>query len=89
MSAADGANPCKIGLSRGLSLKFVVAKGQANFETMNERTDKQIAFLFLAKCPVVCRAIGAEPKTIQVRFSNPRQKGNGTCLGFCHADNAD
>ena len=68
------------------SADLVVAKGQANFETMNERTDKQIAFLFLAKCPVVCRAIGAEPKTIQVRFSNPRQKGNGTCLGFCHAD---
>ena len=45
---------------------LIVAKGQANFETMNERTDKPIAFLFLAKCPVVCRAIGAEPKTIQV-----------------------
>ncbi|MBP5542695.1 MAG: DUF89 family protein [Kiritimatiellae bacterium] len=55
---------------------LVVAKGQANFETMNERTDKPIAFLFLAKCPVVCRTIGAEPGTIQVRlhnfpFSNP------------------
>ena len=47
---------------------LVVAKGQANFETMNERTDKPIAFLFLAKCPVVCRAIGAKPKTIQVRM---------------------
>ena len=45
---------------------LIVAKGQANFETMNERTDKPIAFLFLAKCPVVCRAVGAEPKTIQV-----------------------
>ena len=41
-------------------------KRQANFETMSERTDKPIAFLFLAKCPVVCRTIGAEPKTIQV-----------------------
>ena len=55
---------------------LVVAKGQANFETMNERTDKPIAFLFLAKCPVVCRTIGADPGTIQVRlhnfpFSNP------------------
>lgn len=45
---------------------LIVAKGQANFETMNERTDKPIAFLFLAKCPVVCRAVGAKPKTIQV-----------------------
>ena len=48
---------------------LIVAKGQANFETMNERTDKLIAFLFLAKCPVVCRTIGAEPKTIQVRLT--------------------
>ena len=48
---------------------LIVAKGQANFETMNERTDKPIAFLFLAKCPVVCRAVGADPKTIQVIFS--------------------
>ena len=50
---------------------LIVAKGQANFETMNERTDKPIAFLFLAKCPVVCRAIGAKPKTIQVRLREP------------------
>ena len=49
---------------------LVVAKGQANFETMNERTDKPIAFLFLAKCPVVCQAIDAEPGTIQVRLHN-------------------
>jgi len=48
---------------------LIVAKGQANFETMNERTDKPIAFLFLAKCPVVCRTIGADPKTIQVIFA--------------------
>ena len=45
---------------------LIIAKGQANFETMSARTDKPIAFLFLAKCPVVCRAVGAEPKTIQV-----------------------
>ena len=51
------------------SSDLIVAKGQANFETMSERKDKPIAFLFLAKCPVVCRAIGAAPKTIQVLFS--------------------
>ena len=45
---------------------LIIAKGQANFETMSERTDKSIAFLFLAKCPVVCLAVGAAPKTIQV-----------------------
>ena len=48
---------------------LIVAKGQANFETMNERSDKPIAFLFLAKCPVVCRAVGAATKTIQVLFA--------------------
>ena len=49
---------------------LVVAKGQANFETMSERTDKPIAFLFLAKCPVVCREVGARPQTIQVVLHN-------------------
>lgn len=52
------------------SVDLVVAKGQANFETMNERTDKPIAFLFLAKCPVVCRVANAAPQTIQVRLHN-------------------
>jgi MFS family permease len=49
---------------------LIVAKGQANFETMSERTDKPIAFLFLAKCPVVCREVGARPQTIQVVLHN-------------------
>ena len=49
---------------------LVVAKGQANFETMSARTDKPIAFLFLAKCPVVCREVGAPPQTIQVVLHN-------------------
>ena len=50
------------------SADLVVAKGQANFETMNDRADKPIAFLFLAKCPVVCRTVGAKPGTIQIIF---------------------
>ena len=50
--------------------ELVVAKGQANFETMSERTDKPIAFLFLAKCPVVCREVDAQPQTIQVVLHN-------------------
>ena len=49
---------------------LIVAKGQANFETMSARTDKPIAFLFLAKCPVVCREVGARPQTIQVVLHN-------------------
>ena len=55
---------------------LIVAKGQANFETMNERTDKPIVFLFLAKCPVVCRAVGAEPKTIQIRLHDNGTEGS-------------
>jgi len=51
---------------------LIVAKGQANFETMEERTDKPMAFIFLAKCPVVCHAIGAAPESIQVRLHNTR-----------------
>lgn len=48
---------------------LIVAKGQANFETMSDRKDRPIAFLFLAKCPVVIREIGAEPRSIQVRLN--------------------
>ena len=67
---------------------LVVAKGQANFETMNERTDKPIAFLFLAKCPVVCRAIGAEPGTIQVLLRNIAPRACGT-MKQCNSKNSD
>ena len=52
------------------SADLIIAKGQANFETMSDRTDKPIAFLFLAKCPVVCREVGAQPQTIQVVLHN-------------------
>lgn len=51
------------------SADLIVAKGQANFETMSDRKDRPIAFLFLAKCPVVIREIGAAPKSIQVRLN--------------------
>lgn len=48
---------------------LIIAKGQGNFETMNEYPHP-IAFLFLAKCPVVIREIGAELNSIQIRLSN-------------------
>ena len=48
---------------------LIIAKGQGNFETMNEYPHP-IAFLFLAKCPVVIRAIGAELNSIQIRLHN-------------------
>jgi hypothetical protein len=48
---------------------LIIAKGQGNFETMNEYS-YPIAFLFLAKCPAVTRLIGAEMNSIQVRLIN-------------------
>ena len=51
------------------SSDLIIAKGQGNFETMNEFPDP-IAFLFLAKCPVVIRALQTEPNSIQIRLRN-------------------
>ena len=45
---------------------LVIAKGQGNFETMNEYKEKKISFLFLAKCPVVTKLLKAEPLSLQV-----------------------
>ena len=49
---------------------LVIAKGQANFETLSDRKDHPIAFLFLAKCPVVVREVNATPRSIQVILRN-------------------
>ena len=51
------------------SADLIIAKGQGNFETMNE-ISLPVSFLFLAKCPVVIRLVGAEPKSIQIRNFN-------------------
>ena len=48
---------------------LTIAKGQGNFETMNE-LKQPISFLFLAKCSVVIRELGAELKSIQIRNIN-------------------
>ncbi len=48
---------------------LIIAKGQGNFESMNDYPNP-IAFLFLAKCPVVIREIQAELNSIQVRLIN-------------------
>ncbi|MGI5869283.1 MAG: damage-control phosphatase ARMT1 family protein [Kiritimatiellia bacterium] len=49
---------------------LVVAKGQANFETLSDCTDHPIAFLFLAKCPVVTREVNGAPRSIQIFLKN-------------------
>lgn len=38
---------------------FIIAKGQGNYETLND-IDKNIFFILKAKCPVVARDIGCE-----------------------------
>ena len=48
---------------------LVIAKGQGNFETL-DGTDRPIAFLFMAKCPVVCGRLGVEQNTVQVKLVN-------------------
>lgn len=48
---------------------LIIAKGQGNFETMNENPES-IAFLFLAKCPVVTRLLGAATNSIQLILNN-------------------
>ncbi len=48
---------------------LIIAKGQGNFESLNE-CDRPIAFLFLVKCPVLVREIGAELYSSQIRLYN-------------------
>ena len=45
---------------------LVIAKGQGNFETLCDTPHRAIAFLFMAKCPVVCRLLDAGPNSLQV-----------------------
>jgi len=51
------------------SADLIIAKGQGNFETMDE-IPYPASFLFLAKCPVVTQRIGAEMRSIQIRNVN-------------------
>jgi uncharacterized protein with ATP-grasp and redox domains len=49
---------------------LVIAKGQGHFETM-EDMNLPIAFLLKAKCRTVAEALGVEPKSSVVMFSQP------------------
>ncbi|WP_297072926.1 damage-control phosphatase [Thermococcus sp.] len=40
------------------SVDVIIAKGQANFETLSELNDSRIFFLLKAKCPAIAREIG-------------------------------
>ena len=51
------------------SADLIIAKGQGNFETMDD-IPYPASFLFLAKCQVITRRLNAEPKSIQIRNIN-------------------
>ena len=51
------------------SADLIIAKGQGNFETL-DGTDRPIAFLFMAKCPIVCGLLGVEQNTVQLKLMN-------------------
>ena len=51
------------------SADLIIAKGQGNFETMDD-IPYPASFLFLAKCPVVIGRLNAEPRSIQIRNIN-------------------
>ncbi len=48
---------------------LIVAKGQGNYETLEQMHDKNIIFLFRAKCPVVIRTLNKEPLAMCIEFS--------------------
>jgi len=54
---------------------IIFAKGQANFETLDER-DENIFFLFKTKCPVVARALGVKEGTTV--FMSNRARGRAS-----------
>ncbi len=51
------------------SADLIIAKGQGNFETMDD-IPYPASFLFLAKCQVITRRLNAELKSIQIRNIN-------------------
>ncbi|WP_338064612.1 ARMT1-like domain-containing protein [Thermococcus indicus] len=38
----------------------IIAKGQANFETLSDLRDRRVFFLLKAKCPPIARELGVE-----------------------------
>ncbi len=49
---------------------LIVGKGQGNFETLCDTPDKPLALIFLTKCPVVCRLLGAPQNSLQLFLKN-------------------
>ncbi len=45
---------------------LVIAKGQGNFETLHDAPHNALAFLFMTKCPVICKLLKANQNSLQV-----------------------
>jgi damage-control phosphatase, subfamily I len=52
---------------------LVIAKGQGNFETLSEITNKRIFFLLQVKCPVIARDIGFPVGSFVIKDNCPEQ----------------
>ena len=53
------------------SADLIIAKGQGNFETLCDDSDRPVFFLFRAKCPVVIRKLGGVKQgSYQLRHIN-------------------
>jgi uncharacterized protein with ATP-grasp and redox domains len=46
---------------------LVISKGQGNYETLSEVTDKDIFFLLKAKCPVIAMDLNCQVGDIIVK----------------------
>lgn len=55
---------------------LVIAKGQGNYETLNN-SHKPIFFLLKTKCPVVAREMGSPQGVPVIAKTNPAMKGGG------------
>jgi hypothetical protein len=50
----------------------IIAKGQGNFETLSDITDKTIFFLLQVKCPIIARDIGFPVGTFVIKNTSPK-----------------
>ncbi len=56
-------------MKRFNSADLIIAKGQANFESLND-CDRPVVFLFQAKCNVVAKMAGTEVGSVVIRFQD-------------------
>ena len=59
---------CESFVERFNKADLIIAKGQGNYETLNE-VDRDIYFLLKAKCPVIARDIGCQMDSLVMRRS--------------------